>query len=153
CVLDLPPLRALGKSPTELDAEIKDRLDAIPGGIDNMIVRLIVQDVPRHIGRELNHRQLREYKRRAFHLNVDLRRPVLTRTASGGAPGRRPMLVDVLRTYLGRRPLDSALNRDELIKLGVQYLDQADASAVGVHFLELGGASPVGSADEETHAL
>ncbi len=153
CVLDLPPLRALGKSPKELDAEIKNYLEAVPGGIDNMIVRLVVQDVPRHIGRELNHRQLREYKRRAFHLNIDFRRPVITRTSTGGAPGRRPMLSDVLRVYLGNRLLDSALNRDELIKLGVHYLEQADASAVGVHFLELGGASAVGPANEETRPL
>ncbi|MBC7789919.1 MAG: metallophosphoesterase [Anaerolineae bacterium] len=153
CVVDLLPLLARGMSPKELDLGIKDRLDAIPGGIDNAIVRLVVQDVPRHIGRELNHRQLREYKRRAFHLNIDLRRPVVTRMVSGGAPGRRPMLGDVLRTYLGRRPLDSALNRDELIKLGVRYLDLADASAVGVHFLEQGGATAVGPADEETLPL
>ena len=148
CVLDLPPLRALGKSPKELDAEIKDRLDAVPGGVDNLIVRLVVQDVPRHIGRELNHRLLREYKKRAFHLNIDLRRPVLTRTATGGAPGRRRMLGDVLRTYLSGRPLDSELDRDDLIKLGVHYLEKADASAGGVHFLELGSASAVVLTDE-----
>ncbi|MGI9078975.1 MAG: metallophosphoesterase family protein [Gemmatimonadaceae bacterium] len=131
CVLDLRPLQALGMSPTELDAAIKDRLDAIPGGIDDMIVRLVVHDVPRHIGRELNHRQLRQYRRRAVHLNIDLRRPAITRTVTGGAPGRRPTLGDVLRGYLNRRPLDSALDRDTLIQLGVHYLEQGDASAVG----------------------
>jgi hypothetical protein len=92
-------------------------------------VRLIVRDVPRHIVRELDHRALRDYKRRALHLNLDARRPELIRESASGAPGRRATLMELVESYLGRRVLDADLDRAALVQLGVQYLRDADADA------------------------
>ena len=44
-----------------------------------------------------------------------------------GAPGRRQMLPDTLREFLGRRPLDADLDRDQFVRLGVEYLDRVGA--------------------------
>jgi len=41
-----------------------------------------------------------------------------------GAPGRRHTLPDTLREFLGRRPLDADLDRDEFVRLGVEYLER-----------------------------
>ena len=40
-----------------------------PGGIDDKVVRLVVRDLPRHITRQLDHKQLREFRRRALHFH------------------------------------------------------------------------------------
>jgi hypothetical protein len=51
------------------------------------------------------------------------------RIAVSGAPGRRPTLHETVETYLGKRPLAPGVERDALIQLGTQYLQEADAAA------------------------
>ncbi len=131
-VIDLPPLAGRGLGPQELDAAIRDVVEAIPGGLEDRIVRLVVKDVPRHVVRELDHKALREYKRRALHFQLDTRRPELVRPRRGdGAPGgRRQALADLLREKLQARPLEPGLDRARLVALGAQYLREADDVAV-----------------------
>ena len=54
---------------------------AVPGGIADKIVRLRVYDVPRHVGRELDHPAIRGYKAEALHFHLD--QAVAAMTASG----------------------------------------------------------------------
>jgi hypothetical protein len=104
--VDLAPLSGAGLSPAALDEAIHAALDNCEGGIDDKIVRLVVRDVPRHILRDLDHKSLREYKRRALHFNLDTRRPEIVRPEKGqGAPGRRASLADTVRD-LDERPRD-----------------------------------------------
>ena len=77
--IDLTPLSGAGLSPASLDEAIRDALDNCEDGIDNKIVRLVVRDVPRHILRELDHKALRDYKRKALHFHLDTRRPEIVR--------------------------------------------------------------------------
>jgi ABC-type Fe3+/spermidine/putrescine transport system ATPase subunit len=98
--------------------------------IDEKIVRLVVRDVPRHILRELDHKALREYKRRALHFNLDTRRPEIVRPEKGeGAPGRRASLADTVRDKLRSRPLTENIDREALVELGLHYLREADLVA------------------------
>lgn len=128
-LVDLPAIAARGMSAAELDAAIRERVDACDGGIDDRVVRLVVRDVPRHIVRELDHKALRDYKRRAMHFHLDTRRPEVIRISAAGAPGRRPTLAETVESYLMRRPMDADLDRGALVRLGVQYLSEADAAA------------------------
>ena len=48
------------------------------------------------------------------------------RGRSGLGSGRRPTLVETVTSYLQRRPLDEELDRAALVKLGLEYLKQAD---------------------------
>ena len=127
-LLDLEPLSARGMSTAELDAAIRERVDGCDGGIDDKIVRLVVRDVPRHISRELDHRALREYKRRALHFHLDARRPEIIHSSASGGPGRRPTLQETVQGYLSRRPLESDVDRGALVQLALQYLAEADAA-------------------------
>jgi DNA repair protein SbcD/Mre11 len=126
-LVDLAPVSARGMSAAELDAAIRAAVESVPGGIDDKIVRLVVRDVPRHITRELDHKALREFKRRATHFHLDTRRPEILRVAAGGAPGRRPSLADTVRDKLRTRLLPSDVDRDALVALGLKYLEDADA--------------------------
>ena len=85
------------------------------GGIDDKIVRLIVRDVPRHVARELDHKAIREYKRRALQLPS---RPAaaraayrLQRRAARRAGGRRSTETRA-REAAAPRPLDADIDRD-----------------------------------------
>jgi len=128
--VDLPAVSGSGLSPASLDEAIRDALDSCEGGIDDKIVRLVVRDVPRHIIRELDHKALREYKRRALHFNLDTRRPEIVRPEKGeGAPGRRASLADTVRDKLRSRPLTENIDREALVELGLHYLREADLVA------------------------
>jgi exonuclease SbcD len=128
--VDLATLSGSGLSPAALDEAIRDALDKCEGGIDEKIVRLVVRDVPRHILRELDHKSLREYKRRALHFHLDARRPEIVRPEKGqAAPGRRASLADTVRDKLRSRVLTENIDREALVELGLHYLREADAVA------------------------
>jgi DNA repair exonuclease SbcCD nuclease subunit len=128
--VDLAPLSGAGLSPAALDEAIRAALDNCDGGIDEKIVRLVVRDVPRHILRDLDHKSLRDYKRRALHFNLDTRRPEIVRPEKGqAAPGRRASLADTVRDKLRSRVLTENINREALVELGLHYLREADALA------------------------
>src|SRR6185503_9387270 len=83
-LLDLPPISAIGLSATELDERIHALVEGVEDGIDDKIVRVTIRDVPRHIARELDHKTIRDYKRRALNFQLDLLRPEATRTQASG---------------------------------------------------------------------
>jgi exonuclease SbcD len=124
--LDLPPIAGRGLSAADLDAKIAAAVARASGGIDGKVVRLVARDVPRHIARELDHRTLREFQRRALHFHLDTRRPEVRRTYASGGPGRRPSLAEMLREGLRNRLLTSDIDRDRLIELGAHYLREAE---------------------------
>ena len=127
-LVDLLPLSARGLAVAELDAAIRASVEGCPGGVDDKIVRLVIRDVPRHIGRELDHKALREFKRRALHFHLDTRRPEIIRVSGHGAPGRRPTIADIVRDKLRSRVLESDIEREALIELGLRYLREAEAA-------------------------
>ena len=136
-LVDLHVLSGRGLTASDLDAAIRENIERVPGGIDDKIVRQIVRDVPRHVTRELDHKALREYRRRALSFNLDARRPEIVRTSASGAPGRRASLADTVRDKLLSRQLSPGVNRDELVELGMRYLREAEqvdvlASSVAV---------------------
>ena len=127
-LIDLPQLSARGMTVAEVDARIADAVAACPGGIDEKIVRLVVRDLPRHVARDLDHKMLREYKRRALHFQLDTRRPEIVRTFGHGSPGRRPSLADVVREKLQGRVIESDIDRVALVELGLRYLHEAESA-------------------------
>lgn len=125
--LDLRPISARDLSPAEVNATIERAVEKVKGGIDDKVVRLVVRDIPRSVARELDHRMLRDFKRRALHFALDLRKPEATRRDVAGAPTRRPAVMEVVREQLRVRQIPPDLDRDRLVDLGMRYLDDADA--------------------------
>ncbi len=93
-------------------------------------MRLTVWDIPRHVARELDHKSIRDYKRRALSFQLDLRRPELHRVTTSGAPARRPSLNEIVREKLATRTIDADIDRDALIERAIAYLDEAQVAAV-----------------------
>jgi len=130
-IVDLAWLDAAGMIAPELDAAIAARVAAVPGGIAEAVVRLVVENVPRSLGHALDHAALRLHKAAALHFQLDLRRPDPYRrtVASGAPPSRRPRLADVVAEFLGRRPLDADLDRERFVTLGREALDAVERAA------------------------
>lgn len=132
-LIDLPAIEATGMTAADLDVAIAQRVDQCPGGgIDDKIVRLVVRDVPRHITRELNHKAIREFKRRALHFHLDARKPELVRRSASGGPVRRPSLAETVRDKLQSRILTDDIDRGAFVELGLKYLNDADIAAASV---------------------
>ncbi len=128
---DLPPIEGRGMSSADLDAAIAAAVGAVNGGIHEKVIRLVARDVPRHVARELDHKALREYQRSALHFHLDTRRPeVLRREVGAGAPGRRPSLDELLADHLRSRKLTSDIDRDDMVRLGMHYLHEAEQAGV-----------------------
>jgi DNA repair exonuclease SbcCD nuclease subunit len=131
-LLDLEPIDASGMSATDLDGAIHARVESAPGGIDERVVRVTVRNVARHIVRELDHAALREYRKRAMHFHLDTRRPEPIARGRGGASGgaRRATLPEIVAERLRERPLPAGVDRDQLVALGLRYLQQAEDAAM-----------------------
>ncbi len=127
-LVDLPSFSARGLSAHDVDARILGCIDGCDGGIDDKIVRLVIRDIPRHIARELDHQALRGFKRRALHFLLDTRRSALIPQHGHGAPGKRASLADTVREKLRSRVLESDIDREALVTLGLRYLDEAEAA-------------------------
>jgi exonuclease SbcD len=133
-VVDLPSVQAAGLTAAEVSDAICSRVDACEGGIDDKVARLVVWDVPRHILRDLDHRRIREFKRRALHFLLDARRPqpVPLVLSGSGAPGRRPSLTETVRAMLESREVTPGIDRRALVELGLRYLDEAELLAPAI---------------------
>jgi DNA repair protein SbcD/Mre11 len=127
--IDLPPISADGLTVAELDDRIRTTVELSPEGIDDRVIRLRVHDVPAHMARELDHRLIREFKKRALNFFLDIRRPDRLRRSASGAPGKRPGLDEILKDALATRLIPGDIDRNALIDLGGRYLRQADALA------------------------
>lgn len=131
-ILDLVPLDAEGLPAPGVDARIAEQLRAVPGGLADKIVRLVVINLPRHVGRELNHSAIRGFKSAALHLHLDFRRPEVNRIVGMGAPGRRQTLPELVRSYLMRRLIPAELDRDTFVRLGEELIDAVERDLAGV---------------------
>jgi len=126
-IADLEWLDAAGMTAAELDAALHGRLAGVPSGVDGVVVRLVVQNVPSALAHALNHEALRPWRAAALHLHLDLRRPEPTERLVGvGGPTSAHPLSAVVADYLGRRPLDADLDRARLVALGREYLDAVE---------------------------
>ncbi len=130
-VHDLDWLDAGGLSPAEVDRAIGDRLAAIPGGLADAIVRLVVTEIPRHVVRELDHAAIRAAKAAALHLHLDFRRPDSNRAIGVGAPGRRQTLPELVAEFLTRRPLPERVPRKQFVSMGLELLAEPDGGEAG----------------------
>ena len=95
-----------------------------------------------HVARELDHKALRELKRRALHYQLDTRRPEIIRTQASGGPGRRPSLAETVRDHLQRRVMPGDIDRDRLVALGLDYLREAETLGDGISLAGANASTP-----------
>ncbi len=129
-VIDLPWLDADDMAAVELDRLLAEAVGGLADDLTGAVVRQVVRNVPRAVARELDHAAIREWKGRALHFQLDLRRPEPgAREVGMGAPGARRTLAEEVRVYLEGRKLPAGMDRDRFIAEGVGLLDEAERAA------------------------
>jgi DNA repair protein SbcD/Mre11 len=127
-IIDFPPLDAAGHTAAEVSSSIKEMVEGCEGGIDDQIVRLIVQNIDKHVIRDLDHRMIREFKRRAMHFNFDTRRPDAEEVALGVTSRRKNLTIaERWAEFAGSREMTAGIDRGELVALGMRYLEEVEA--------------------------
>lgn len=119
----------LFQTASEIDEQIRARVEAVPGGIEGKIVRLVIYDLPRDLFRELDHRALRDWRSSALHFHLDARRPESQRSGLIAGVGKRRTLEQEVEWYLTEhwRPTSADIDKPRLINLGHLYLAETRA--------------------------
>ncbi len=126
-LVDLPRINGAGLDAPRIDELITANAESILGGIDHQVVRQVVTDVPRLVARELDQERVREYRARALHYHLDVRRPPPQRTVGAGAPGTRRGLSQIVVDYLRERSVSPGVDKERLVTLGRKYMAKVDA--------------------------
>lgn len=130
--VELPAIDAANLTPGEIDEQLAAAVDAVPGGIDGKVVRVVIRDIDRVVQGSLDVKALRTYRARALNFVPTFRRPepVATVAAAGEAEPRRRMkpLGEMVKEAFARRVAAAPdLDGDALTRMGLGYLDQAAA--------------------------
>lgn len=123
--VELEPIHAAGLTAKQIDEQIAATVKQAKPSIDHNVARLLVWDVARATAHDLDHQAIRGYKARALHFQLDIRRPEERYRVGMGAPSRRQTLPETVKDFLSRRLLDADVPRDEFVRTGVEYVEQA----------------------------
>mgnify|MGYP002682068135 CR=1 FL=1 len=125
-VHDLAPLAAEDLCGEEIMGAIETQLAGL-NGLQDRIVRVVVDGIPRSIQRDLDWGRLRELKSQAMHLELALRPPARAgqAAADGVAGSSRPLEVEWREFAEALDGLPRGVDPKRLSDLGSQYLAKA----------------------------
>ncbi len=125
-VHDLAPVAAEDLSGEDIMAGIETQLAGL-NGLEDRIVRVVVDGIPRSIQRDLDWGRLRELKSQAMHLELALRPPARAgqAAADGVAGSSRPLEVEWREFAEALEGLPRGIDPKRLSALGSQYLAKA----------------------------
>jgi len=125
-VHDLAPLAAEDLCGEEIMGAIETQLAGL-NGLQDRIVRVVVDGIPRSIQRDLDWGRLRELKSQAMHLELALRPPARAgqAAADGVAGSSRPLEVEWREFAEALEGLPRGIDPKRLSALGSQYLAKA----------------------------
>ncbi len=125
-VHDLAPLAAEDLCGEEIMGAIETQLAGL-NGLQDRIVRVVVDGIPRSIQRDLDWGRLRELKSQAMHLELALRPPARAgqAAADGVAGPSRPLEVEWREFAEALEGLPRGIDPKRLSDLGSQYLAKA----------------------------
>jgi len=122
---DLGTIDATGLGAIEIDAAIAERLCEVE--LAGAVLRLVVREIARDARHHLNHAQLRAWRHKALHFQLQLERPD-EETSPAARAVRMQKLDDIVTEFLGGRTLPPGLDRGRFVELGQQYLSEAEVA-------------------------
>lgn len=122
-VIDLRRVDAAGLSVDELNTLLQRRLESVPGGYENKIVRLVVENVHRGLQADLDYAFIRRARSEALHLELVLRPPAAAgRVFADGDQALARTLDEEWDDFARAYQLPPGVERDRFIELGREYL-------------------------------
>lgn len=127
--VDLRPIDASGVAAADLNKMIEQRIESVPGGHTDKIVRLVVENLPRSVQADLDFSYVRRVRAEALHFELQLRPPSISgvRTADGSTVVAR-LLEEEWDEFAKSRELPGGVDRERLVTLGRDYLLKAGPS-------------------------
>jgi exonuclease SbcD len=123
-VIDLRPVDAKDRPAAEVNEMIRQRIEGLPGGHENKIVRLVVENIPRSVQADLDFAMVRKVRTEALHFELQLRPPGRGRSAGDSAAQgvvARP-LEEEWDEFAKVYELPGGVDRERFISLGRDYL-------------------------------
>ncbi len=124
-MIELPSIDAKNMDQEQVLREIEDRIRV--NDISEKIVRLKVKEIPEHIYKSMDFREIAELKSRAFHFDLRFER----KEEEGKSQATKTSIGKLnleFENFLNQIPVEN-LQKDKLLELGLKYLT-AKASAV-----------------------
>ena len=125
-VVVMEALEVEGLEPSDVMGLIRDRVEAVPGGIEGKIARLEVRGISRETYRHLDHKELRGLRAQALHLTLDISfASAQLNTKSVGQAGRG-LLKDQLAEFSKSFEVPGA-SHEEISNLLESYVTRVEA--------------------------
>jgi len=124
--LDLGALDMAERSVEQIDAAIAEVVAQAP---DGAVARLVVAGVSRVTKHALDHARIAAAKARLLNLKLVFEPPLAEATTPAARGDRLKRLDVLLDEFLGARTLPEDVDRDELRRLGQEYLQPGKAEA------------------------
>lgn len=121
--IDLRPIDALEMSAAEISTAITNRVSGIQQGHQSKIVRLVVENIPRSVQRDLDFSMIRAIRNEALHFDLVLRQPGMQISASGDRKQVQTRTVEEeWSDFALSAQLPAGVEPDKLAELGLEYL-------------------------------
>ncbi len=121
--VDLPPIEGTDKTAAQLDAEIASRVAET--AIDGAVVRLVVREVRRAVKKDLNHTQIREWRGRALHFQLELRTAESEQSSPTSRAAVHRRIDETVAHFLRERQIPPDMDRKALVEKGLEYIRAA----------------------------
>lgn len=127
-VIDLRPIDAHEVAAPELNTMIHRRIESVPGGHFDKIVRLVVENLPRSVQSDLDFALVRQIRAEALHFDLQLRPPSRSsRSAEGRDPGVAKPLEEEWDEFAKAREIPGGIDRERFVTLGRDYLTKQES--------------------------
>ncbi len=129
-VIDLRPIDAHGVAAPELNTMIRRRIESVPGGHLDKVVRLVVENLPRSVQADLDFALVRQIRAEALHFELQLRPPSRSsRVAEGHDAGVAKPLEEEWDEFAKACEIPGGVDRDRFVSIGREYLGKQEAGA------------------------
>lgn len=129
-VIDLRPVDAQEVAAPDLNKMIRARIEGVPGGHFDKIVRLVVENLPRSVQADLDFSLVRQIRAEALHFELQLRPPSRSGRASDGHdPGVAKPLEEEWDEFAKAYEIPGGVDRERFVSVGREYLTRQEAGA------------------------
>ncbi|MBX7138716.1 MAG: DNA repair exonuclease [Oligoflexia bacterium] len=98
-VVVLKNIDGAGLSIEQIQNQMRERIESVPGGLEGKLVRLLVLNVPRELQRQLDLREIKKWRSEALNLSLELLPPLDHERTGGLSSGKRGNLEQELAAY------------------------------------------------------
>ncbi|MEN6372811.1 MAG: exonuclease SbcCD subunit D [Armatimonadota bacterium] len=126
-VIDLRAVDAEGLTAAEINQLIQMRVEGIPGGHKEKVVRLVVDNVPKSVIPDLDYQSIRRIRSEAVHFDVQLRPRKIKPIATANGESRTALpLEEEWRQFAKIYELPGGIDRESLVSKGLEYIGGAE---------------------------